>query len=440
MWDNMSRNMNMDFFVHNVKKSLEHCKLRKLDRFLDSDEWQAFNKIDFTKDDRNTKTFVITKKGSYYCFKCLEYLQNINQKQQKNFSEEFLNRLFFDFLEELKRKNHPLTDFCKDFIKKIEEIQELNYKFLIPISRSQYWKNLNFGKLKIVSITDNILKEEFGLVDHFMENSKDLIKTNETDIFGIVNVSSVDQTTAKEIAYEIVERYISSRRLLDPSTFMRLRKNDLHQINESILIKHGKSVTSSGENHDIPIRITPSHSFYENLKPYEEKLNNFLFNPTTDLERMILDALYWFGEVDHYKDNNIRKFLSGINGIETILLTGFKDRKKFKKFGENVSLFLNKEDTHSAFYEKSYLKRSTITHETVESISNQEVLNQMSYLRQILLTLIELSDKYSDLNDLLKKEFNIINIQTQDSKGKKSFLKKLKDFFYSFLKRDVNNT
>ncbi len=148
----------MDFFVHNVKKSLENCKLEKFDRFLEADVWWAFNKIDCTKEDKNAETFVITKKGSHYCFKCLEYLQNINQKQQKNFSEEFLNNLFFDFLEELERQNYSLTDFCKDFIKKIEGIQELNYKFLIPISRSQHWKNLSFEKLKVISITGDILK------------------------------------------------------------------------------------------------------------------------------------------------------------------------------------------------------------------------------------------------------------------------------------------
>lgn len=405
--------MSNDFntFVHNVKKTLEFCELRdfqSLNDLRNSDEWQSFASYHYTEEVNYNNRFVITKQAAHYCLKCLDYL--IKQIDIP-FSETLYKKLFFEFLEEQKRNNSPLTYSCKKFINKIQNIEESEYKFLIPISRSQYWKNIDFGKIKIVLLTEEILKEEFNPVDSRFVNCEELIKNNETNIFSIVTVNAVDKTTAKEIAEMMTERYIYSRKLLDPSTFMRLRKNDLHQINESILMKKDGTLNFEGNNHDIPVRITPSRQFYEILKPYEEKLNNFLFNPTTNLHEKILDALYWFGEIDYYKDSNIRKFLSRINGMEIILLNNFKDRKKFKKFGINASLFFTDgdENIYGEFYEGSYLKRSTITHETLESIFDQEELNQMSYLRQILLKLIDLSNNYSDLETLLKQEFNIIN-------------------------------
>ncbi len=401
-----------DTFVHNIKKTLEFCELRDFESMTghqNDDEWKSFSSHRYADKINYDNRFVITRQANPYYFKCLDYL--IGQLD-KPFSETFYNKLFHEFLEEQKRNNFQLTDSCKKFIDKIHSIREPEYKFLIPISRSQHWKNLNFGKIKIVLLTEEVLKEEFNPSDSRIANCEDLIKTNGTNIFSIVTVNAVDETTAKEIAEGMTERYIYSRKLLDPFTFMRLRKNDLHLINESILMRKDDMFSCDHSNHDIPIGKSQSKQYYEKLKPYEEKLNKFLFNPTTDLHKKILDALYWFGEVDHYKDSNIRKFLSRINGMEIILLNNYTCRKKFKKFGINASLFLYKDDTHGVFYEKNYLKRSTITHKTLESVSDQEVLDQMYDLGEILLALIDLSTKYSDLEGLLKQEFNIINTNT----------------------------
>lgn len=259
-----------DTFVHNIKKTLEFCELRDLESMTghqNDDEWKSIYSYRYTDKINYDNRFVITRQANPYYFKCSDYLI---EQLDKPFSETFYNKLFHEFLEEQKRNNFQLTDSCKKFIDKIHSIREPEYKFLIPISRSQYWKNLNFGKIKIVLLTEEVLKEEFNPSDSRIANCEDLIKTNGTNIFSIVTVNAVDETTAKEIAEGMTERYIYSRKLLDPFTFMRLRKNDLHLINESILMRKDDMFSCDHSNHDIPIGKSQSKQYYEKLKPYEE--------------------------------------------------------------------------------------------------------------------------------------------------------------------------
>ena len=92
-----------------------------------------------------------------------------------------------------------------------------------------------------------------------------------------------------------------------------------------------------------------------------DKSKEFFFKEdTTDFQKAILSALYWYGRIDVTFDNSIIQYISYINGLERLILFDTKNNKT-DKFGARISNrfpIIDKE-----IINKLYAKRNEILHE-----------------------------------------------------------------------------
>ena len=167
-----------------------------------------------------------------------------------------------------------------------------------------------------------------------------MIKNNHTKTHAIIDVKAHDYDAAKELAAELLDKFIFSIKLFDPGSFVSTRKNSYEQINDSILTynKSTKTLRSSGHNHHIPDRVNPSNDFYKNLEIKWKKLTSFLYSEClTMFQKSILASMYWYGSIDTLRDSNTKKILYYLIGLEKLLLKK-KEQKKRKNL-ENILQF-----------------------------------------------------------------------------------------------------
>lgn len=393
-------------FVTEVQELLGHCELRQFDSAKDSDVWKS------TMKQGQNNFFTMKQSAGYNYFRCLDYIREQLKASQSNISEDYLDKSYFDFLDEQTRNGVDLSTACQTLLDGWNTLQLKKFKFLIPISQYNYREEINLGKIRIVRITDQILEQEFDVKDDLTEimNSASLIKHNNTDIFAIVNVESLEQEQGEEIAYQLAERFVYAAKLIDPGSYVRLTRKQMVPINESILHKEEGSL--SGErmhSYNLPVRITPSEKFYNNLQPYWNKLAKFLYSDNlNDLQEVILSALYWYGEADVYTDARVKLYSNLITGLEWIVLHTYgKAWAKGKPFGENCAVIFSGDIKYWEFWRDYYDKRNDITHQKLVEIYKEEIDTLRLNLRKLLLRLIEFTDNHNSVKDVFDKEFGI---------------------------------
>jgi len=255
------------------------------------------------------------------------------------------------------------------------------------------------------------LKQDFDIKGETAKitTASGLIDRNKTKTFAIVNVESLEKEHAEELGYQIVEKFIYATKLIDPGSFIRLRKWSMNQVTEEFLVKDGKGLTESMHNYHLPTRVLPGNDFYTKLQPYWNKLASFLYsNSPNDLQQVILSSLYWFGETDVHTDSRVKQFLNFLTGLDWIVLNPYG--KKFLKadaFGKNCAKIFSGDEKYSEFWEEYYLKRNDITHQKLVEIYKEEIDTLRINLRSLLLQLIDFTNKYNTLKDVFDQEYGI---------------------------------
>lgn len=392
-------------FVPEIVTILGRSELRSGLKHMGQEVWKSFGRI-------SNDSFVIKKNASYYYFRCLDYVREQLIKKDIKVSEDYLETEFCNFLESLKRNNGEILDESKTWLDKLCTLKSKQFKLLIPISHYDYRNEITFPSIKIVKLTDEILGKNFNVEGELskMFSASKLSEDNKTTIFAIVNVESSEQKHAEEIAYEVVEKFIYATKLIDPGSFVRLRKCSMVQINEEILVEEkGKPLSFHLPSRNIPARINPGDDFYNKFQPYWDKLSNFLYisNPN-DLQSVILSALYWFGEADVHIDSRIKLFLYYVSGMERVVLHDSEDiRQKGVPFGKRCAKIFYGDEKEWEFWKEYYWKRNNIIHEKFEYIYKEEIDTLRIELRSLLLQLIEFTDTYSTVEEVFKSEFGI---------------------------------
>ena len=80
---------------------------------------------------------------------------------------------------------------------------------------------------------------------------------------------------------------------------------------------------------------------------------------------------------------------------------------KADNFGKNCAKIFSSDERYSEFYKNYYDKRNDISHQKIKEIYKEEIDTLRLSLRQLLLELVEFTDKYSTLKDVFQKEYGI---------------------------------
>jgi len=401
----MEKDRKLNEFIESVQKVLKESDLRENFPFKDSDVWQS------TKELEQTEYFVLKKSASHYYFTGLKLIRKKLDENNVEVSDTYINNYYFKFIEKQKRTEKNLKENCKYFLDGIFSLKPKTFRYLIPMSHYDYRKDLDFGKIRVVRLTDETFEKYFpNNKDRIsIQNIKTLNEGNKTEIFAIVDTESIEGKNAEEKAYRLVERFIYGTKLIDPGTFVRLRKNTMIEIHEHVLIKTDTGISNHLLTHNSEGRLTPDDKFYTKFQPYWDQLVTFLFNDNlNELQEVILSALYWYGETDFYSDTKVKQFLNLITGLEIVILHNSSDiRKKAVPFGKICARIFSGDEKYWEFWKKYYFKRSDIIHQELVDIYKEEIDTLKINLRSILLQLIEHSKTYDNLSELFKQEFGI---------------------------------
>ncbi|MCH7561148.1 MAG: hypothetical protein IIC67_07260 [Thaumarchaeota archaeon] len=393
-------------FVKNIKELLNHCELRETKSIQDPDVWRSRrrgNDPDF---------FVLKKSAGYPFFRGLTYLRDQIKNKNLEFSDDFLNNSFVNFVESQTRKNGNVYNHCQTWFDDLCVSHPRKFVFLIPLSHYDYKHEIDLDIIKIVKITDEIINQEFSIPKQLTQlyNAEELIQDNDTKTYAIVKLSAFEASAAEDAAYNVVEKFIYAIKLIDPGSHIRLRKRVMKQVNERILSSENGNFTDGGHTHNLPVRVTPSDDFYNKLQPYWDKLSSFLYsdNPT-DLQQVILSTLYWYGETDVHTDSKVKQFLNFITGLEWIVLHVYeRTLLKSNKFSQNCAILFSGDKKYSDFWEKYYSKRNDLNHQKLVDIYKEEIDTLRLNLRSLLLQLIKHTDNYDTLKEVFEKEYKIL--------------------------------
>jgi len=392
-------------FVNTVQEVMNNCEVRETSPH-DLDVWEAFGSMD-------QRNFFVMKRGAgYYYFRGRNYIRKELERSQVTVSEDYVTNRYTKFIEDHVRNGGSLSDDCQAFLDDIKSLRPIPFKFLIPISHYDYRCYMDLGKVRIVRLDDQLLKNEFGIKSELAEiaNTEMLTEFNYTCTYAIVNLESRDKTHAKESAFRLIERFIYAVKLIDPYSFARLRKHSMNEVKECVLVRQGTEFGTSFTNHRIVGRVNPGPQFYADLQPYWDKLAEFLYSDSpNDLQGIILSALYWYGEADIHADSRVKLYSNLITGLEWVVLHIYdKSFGKADKFGTNCAIVLSGDEQHHEFWKNYYEKRNNLAHQKLVEIYKEDIDTLRLQLRMLLLKLIDFTDNYTTLSDVFSNEFGIL--------------------------------
>ena len=401
----MLKSRNFGKFVSEVQSLLSHCELSNDNPLRNPNVWRFMG-----SGIADNGYFVMRKTASYNYSRGLDCIRKQLAKDSVEVSEDYLNDSYYQFVMSCKRDNGDISSACQSWLNKLYALRYKQFKLLIPISHYDYREEIDLGVIKVVKLTDDILQQNFDVElrdDYF--NAARLIEFNDTDIFAIVGVESLESEHAEELGYRLAEKFICATKLIDPYSYIQLRKWDVNEIPENILVEEKKQpISSKMRKHHLRARTNPEATFYNDLKPYWDKLTVFLYSDThTDLQGVIISALYWLGEANIHADSRVKLFLNYVAGLDWIVLHESSNRKKSVLFGKRCSRIFYGDEKHWASWQSYYRKRSNILHEKLVYVYKEEIDTLMVCLRNLLLQLVSVADKYSTLKEVLDKEYGI---------------------------------
>ena len=359
---------------------------------------------------------IVMKRGlPHYFFKLKRLMRNYCAEKNLIVSENFIDDQIVKLLVESKVAAASLPDIAshvKNWIDNIDKIQQHNYVAIFPLTRYHFRGKVDTPHMKIVKITDEEISDNLWPISDALKDKfspKELTSVNETDTFAIVNTRANDSQSAAELAQSMVDRFVYAVKLIDPNTTASSRKNSYKglSVTHAIYNKSKDELRGVFERVNDPPNIIQEADFYDKFNEPWVRLLNFLFdNHPTELQKSIIDALYWYGEVDVYRDSLVSQYLYCLIGLEKLLVRNGEQRKA-KKFGEHASIVLNGNVDHAGFYEEYYKKRNSLIHEGPIMIYKEDVDSLRSWLRQILLELVNNATKFIDLKSYYNDKHNI---------------------------------
>ena len=348
---------------------------------------------------------VMKSSVSYYFFNLKQHIRNHCAEKNLIVSETFIDEQIVSLLAGAKASCAGLADIAlrvKDWIANIDKTTQDDYTVVLPLNRYDFGGEVNTARIKIVKIADKKIEDSMPPIPDAMKdsiNAKYLADKNKTDTFAIIRTKANDEKSALELAEGMVDKVVYAIRLIDPNATVTSRRNFCSGLSMSYFVYNAsKRQLSSGFErlNELPV-IPQSDDFYDRFNEPWTCLLGFLFDDhPTDLQKSIIDALYWYGEVDVHKDTLVSQYLYYLIGLEKLLVPDH-ERQKAKKFGSTAAAVLHGSADHAGFYEEYYKKRNSLVHEGPVTIYKEDVDGLKIWLRSILLELVNNTDKFVDL-------------------------------------------
>ena len=355
------------------------------------------------------------------------------QKFKRNFlSNEKICSLLDDFIIKLKYEDEEMvmTDIDRrigQLFDSIQKIQTEKYIFFIPIMALSVEQNLTLtiGDSDIIALSEPYLQSiesqystKLRIVDETLsETIERLRKTNDTSTFAVVTVDAPDDAKAVEIAVQKADTCLNVLRLYNSGEQFYLRDEFPQQLKSGIMYLN-INTKCLGQSYrvvnSIPTILEINSGNLNTMRQGGLNIIDTLLTSEKDLtqlQRSILDAIFWFG--NGVKDRQqISKFVKYLIAMEAILIPTNERNKKetiAKRFTSIMCSERDNEKKKEVYRTMSdlYILRNYIIHRGENSVSETDLNNTAYWAQQMVLFVLPYAEKYNTVTELINKEFPI---------------------------------
>lgn len=367
------------------------------------DIWRV--SIDFTGHSYVMKSGIV-----HYFLELKRLMRDYCAEKHLIVSENFIDEQIIQLLVDSKASNMSLPDVAlhvKSWIVDIDKTKQDDYEVILPVNRYHSMGEVATPHIKIVRMTETAIDDNLCHIPRALEGrftSKYLVDTNDTDTFAIINTRANDEKSAVELAHIIVDKFVYAIKLIDPNATASSRRKSYVglPLSYGIYNKSKDRIRTAFTRLNEPPYTVQSNAFYNKFNKPWIRLIDFLFDGhLTELQKSIIDALYWYGEVDVHRDSLVSQYLYFLIGLEKLLVPNH-ERQKAKKFAEHAAIIFSGSAEHASFYEDYYKKRNMLIHEGPVIIYKEDADTLRLWLRSILLELVENATKFIDLKSYYK--------------------------------------
>lgn len=263
-----------------------------------------------------------------------------------------------------------------------------NYRFIFPVNNVDYRKDIEFDRIKLKKLKLDVLRSFIPFQDALNPNDifstesqfEDLVKFNHTEIFAFIDVQAKDEDQGKILAESYLKKLIHAIKLFNPPSGICERVLYFPETKFSYLVvdMDTKNVSFPMKNLHLNAHVWPYIDYWKRIEPYWQQLSNFLFSDDlTEIQSLILTALYWYGEASKETEDQISKFLKYLYGLESLLIFD-NQYGKSEKISQRLATIQSKENPEDFdFYYNlmfDYYKfRSQIVHSGKLIIDDEDV-------------------------------------------------------------------
>ena len=406
-----------------LEKTIQNIK-----KIVDVSELNNYNfdktKIWITSHHTESNTLLtIPHEATFYWLRVKQYVREKSFRTKIRLSDEFISNQIHNLILEVKtdqKKYEDISRTVKNWVDDLSKLSVSNFLIVLPINNVDYRSDLDLGPVKMVKLTQSLLESNIEFkskVGHFSSKEifKDLVTTNETEIFFIIEVQAKDQEQAKELAKLYLKKFVYVMRLFSPNSGITDRDYYYPGTHTWVILynKDKKSLSTNGTNLHLNAHITPPKQYWQRIQPDWNQLTSFLYsNNHTELQSVILTGLYWYGDAGYDKKNENRPsiFLKYMMGLESMLIFDRKHDKKIRiadRFGKIYSKIHSNYDFYYELMKNYYELRNDAVHAGKVIIENEVIVTTHDWLRNLLFYYIRNSKKYSDIKTMFDKEYSI---------------------------------
>lgn len=329
--------------------------------------------------------------------------------------EEKITRLVFE-LKHDDKKYSQIGKIVNGWIDELKKIKLNEYTYIRPIHYLKIKNEIDFKKVKIVKLSKRITD---SLIDASTRNNdprypkilEEIIKTNETDVFGLIKLKATDRSQAEKNSKEYLEMALNAIRIFYHKVPIMQGEDYVGLRHHSTLeIENRTNYSEDFSNLNLHLALNLDSKTKKKFESLWKILIPFLFttNPTQMQER-ILVALDWYGQALKER-TSYSSFLKFITALESLLIFD-KEFQKADKIAERLSTIIYSKHSYKQesfeLMREYYKKRSGIVH-AGKTMVHPEDLQQIKTWSQYLIQLfIRKSTKYSDVSSFLTKEYSL---------------------------------
>ena len=356
------------------------------------------------------------------------------QKFKRNFLlNEKIYSLLDDFIIKLKYEDEEMvmTDIdgrIGQLFESIQKMQTERYLFFIPIMALSVEQDLTLtiGDSNIIALSEPYLQSiesqystKLRIVDETLsETIERLRKTDDTSTFAEVTVEAPDDVKAVEIAVQKADTCLNVLRLYNSGAQFYLRDEFPQQLTSSIMYLN-INTKCPGQSYRVVNSIpTIPEINSRNLNMMRRLGLNIIDTllltsekDLTELQKSILDAIFWFG--NGVKDRQqISKFVKYLIAMEAILIPTNERNKKETIAKRFTSIMYSKGDNEKKkevyrTMSDLYILRNYIIHRGENSVSETDLNITAYWAQQMVLFVLPYAEKYNTVTELINKEFPI---------------------------------